>query len=204
VKKTLGLIIGGIFVCLGFLAFSPWQKAEAHVYESDGEISAYLHLAPAHIVIVGSSSQATLEFSDSSNRLNIKQCDCTVIISFNGSSTYSGKVGVDPNLHYSETEIDFYYTYPKEGRYIMTIIGKPINGISFQSFKMDFPFPVLPADTKLTAADFAPDEEESTDHAGHSLAQHLAAGHYLHIALFGVAFLIVGYIVIRDKRRQKV
>ena len=190
-KELIGVLVAALLI-FGTAAF-PLAKAWAHTLETDGAISGELHIEPDHVATAGVPAPAIIRFTDANNQLDLRACDCQVTIAASGTVLYSGKFGVDPNFVFGNSSVRFSYTFPKAGNYDLTMEGKPVPPANFQSFKLVYDVVTLDKDDAATTS-MSMDEHQ---HGGGIW------GHYLHLGLFGIAFLLCLYIVIRDKRRMK-
>ena len=167
------------------LLFLIAPAASAHILESDGSISAIMHIDPDDNPVVGQAATFSLQFRDQDNRFNITACDCSAVITKNRQQVFSTSL----------TNNTFRYTFPERAIYALQVSGRPKQSGAFQSFHLAYDLRVARGITPL-GQEIQSDEH---DHDGEGLF----AEHTLHIVLFGVGFLVIGVLYLKDKYKAR-
>ena len=129
-RRSIGALIIGfaLSVVLGGM-----PTASAHILQSDGEIGAVFHIDPDDSAVSGRLTTYELFFSDTSDRLDLADCDCTATLSEQNRKIMSAPLhAIDARS--SEDTI----TFPRPAVYTLTIAGKPRQGAEFQAFSTAF------------------------------------------------------------------
>jgi hypothetical protein len=119
-----------IFFVLSYILMATYYIApvSAHVLKTDGTIGAVLHLDPEDDPIANYPANFYLDFKDTVSKFNFKDCKCVINITKNGQNVYSQDL-ISPY---------FTYTFPEKNVYILEVIGRPLDGNSFNEFKLDY------------------------------------------------------------------
>ena len=109
------------------------QYIFAHELATDKTIGAILHVDPDDDPIVGQQAGFFFEFKDKKGRFDPQNCDCVFSVSENGKEVYSQALFQNTDKP-SLSNASVFYTFPTRDVYEVKVMGKPINGSSFQAF----------------------------------------------------------------------
>ncbi len=107
--------------------------AQAHVLEADGDIGAVLHILPDDSPSSGIPTTYELAFEDTSGRLRLSECNCTVTVRGSDQVVRSSLLNVAGRLGSSNS-----VTFPRADIYTIEVEGKPKQADSFQPFKLSY------------------------------------------------------------------
>ena len=120
------IIVGISLVCVSPVA--------AHQYETNGTIGALLHVVPNDQPVSDVATKLVLTFSDTSHEFNLKDCYCTIKVSYNGKSFLNQTLAAGTGL-----KTDVPVTFPSAGKgYLITVTGRPASGATFDSFAFEY------------------------------------------------------------------
>ena len=129
-----------LFALMGLsFALSP-VSVLAHQSHSEGSISALLHVNPSDRPIVGSPASLMLIFTDTENKFNSTQCDCTAEILEAETVLHADNLFKDGNTSLASSPVS--YTFTKEGTYTVRVTGIPKGAAEFHAFTLTFPVTV--------------------------------------------------------------
>jgi hypothetical protein len=158
--------------------------AEAHETETNGTISALLHIVPNDDPYIKEPSYILVEFTDTTKKFSAEQCTCRVSIKQQGREVYSVLTS-DQAVTKTPHSISFAYTFPEFDIYILTVEGKPNPNSNPEAFSLSY--------------DIRVDQERNLFGYG---SLHDLFGHHWH-HLIPVVIIIVAAIVIIIQDRIK-
>src|SRR6185437_2925128 len=112
-----------IFLSL-FSWFAVFGLASAHVTQTDGSISAIMHIEPDDDPIVGQPTDFFFEFLDQASKFKTADCNCTATISQNGKQLFSTQLFKTSDTSDFVTPL-FSYSFPSKGVYDVQVSGSP-------------------------------------------------------------------------------
>ena len=128
------LYLAGLILALSYVVVTPvW----AHTTETDGNISATLHINPGDDPVYDEPAELIFEFNDKDGRFNIAGCECTVIITEAGKELYNEAL-VPYNQNLSSLHGRLAFIFPAPDVYQVVVTGKPQAGQQFQAFSLTY------------------------------------------------------------------
>jgi len=147
--------------------------ASAHQLQVDNNIGAELHVEPQDDPVAGQEAKLYFEITDRTGQFQEGNCDCKVAIERNGQNIFTADLA-DP----------VHYTFPEQDSYIVSLSGAPKPGVDFQNFTLRY---------------------DIQAQGGSRSSNSFVAGakqHALHFILFGIAFIIILVLYIKDRKRK--
>ena len=126
-----------IMLLLLVFFYGTTSSAFAHVLKTNGSVGAVMHVTPDDDPIAGEKSDFYLEFKDTENKFNPKNCDCVITISQSGEEIFSQQLFTN-NADSNSSQASFSFTFPKRDIYTITITGKPTRESVFQNFTLSY------------------------------------------------------------------
>jgi hypothetical protein len=124
------LSVVSILLAASLLVVSP---VSAHELQTDGTMSAILHVTPDDNPQSGRPTPYLLEFSDTANQFALSNCDCSVAIQANGKTISTTQLTVSSDLESKDI-----YMFPRPADYTLVVTGQPKQGGAFQPFALKF------------------------------------------------------------------
>ena len=132
------ILMAGVF-CI----FAP-SSASAHVLKTDNQIGAVLHLEPDDDPDSGTPVTYQLVFNDTSGRLDLRDCVCTMTLKNSTGTVNSETLKADRKLDSRNT-----VTFPEADVYTLIVRGDPRRAGSFQSFRLSYTVRVSDGDVQF-------------------------------------------------------
>jgi hypothetical protein len=122
-----------------FLISLSWlfiKPASAHIYITDRNITVLLHTNPDDDPIVNQPASMLFEITDKTNRFQVADCDCSVMISRQGQMLLNSPLLTfnTPSIY----EFTMPFTFPEKAVYEITFTGKPKTANAFQAFQVQY------------------------------------------------------------------
>ncbi len=111
--------------------------ASAHVWKTDGNMSVLLHVNPNDDPIAGKPADLWLQVTDTTNRFNAKNCQCSVSISEGGKTLLSAPLSLwngGPSIFAFSVP----FTFPDPAVYGIVVTGAPEGTSKFQNFRVQY------------------------------------------------------------------
>lgn len=136
--KTVALVVAiGLLLTVG-LAPLP---VRAHEQESEGSITALLHVTPHDKPIVTRPAKIEIAIKSTAGKFSFSNCDCTVSVNRNGA-----QITVLPLQAISARVSSNPYTFTDPGAYQLVVRGQSLNGAesneTFEPFSFTYPVTV--------------------------------------------------------------
>lgn len=180
-KKIIAFV-----VLFGALILRCPYFAQAHVVKNTGTVGVVMHIAPQDDPTAGEETTLHLTFKDTSEKLWIRECDCTLNLMQSGDVISSIQLKDDvvvETIQVSRPVIIF----PEMGVYELVIAGSPLDGESFESFELRYPVRVSRKSAALKDRD-TDENVENTVLSENAELQKLIV--QLVISLFGVGIML--------------
>ena len=174
-----------IILFLSVLFLIPSQKIQAHVLQTDRTIGAVLHISPDDDPKAGDQSGFFFEFKDKENKFRPENCTCTFSILSKGKEIFSQPLFLD-NTNPTLNSASLFYTFKSPDIYQIRVVGKPNSPGAFNEFTLNYDIRVESASSKSTANTNSPNW----------FAQHLP-----HIFGVGVGIIVLGGVIIKQKKK---
>ncbi len=130
---TIRLALAGFMVSASALVMAS-PPALAHSLSSDGNISAFLHIAPTDKPQAGKLNDIFVYYNDQQFKFITGQCDCQIKVFEGNHSLYSG---ILPAVGTRTGELRI--VLPKNNySYGVVVSGQPITPKAFQAFNLKF------------------------------------------------------------------
>jgi hypothetical protein len=113
------------------------SPAAAHYYETDGSISALMHIHPNDTPAAKEPTDIGFQIIDTAKKFKGYGCDCSVEIFQDGKQVFQTQL----NILAADTRLQdklFTVTFPEKAVYSIRLIGKPKTNQVFQPFTLDY------------------------------------------------------------------
>jgi hypothetical protein len=124
-KKLSLIIFAALLVIPG--------AASAHEVESDGSISAFMHVTPADHPTAGRPASFYFDISDNQNKFSPEACHCIFTIEQSGKQVYQQDL-----FPPGQSDALVNYTFQATGDYEVKISGHPRTPDAFQLFTLTY------------------------------------------------------------------
>lgn len=115
-----------IFISILFITVLFPFFSYAHVTKVEGNMAVLMHIDPDDEAVAKIDSNLFFLFNDSTKKFSLPECDCLATLFLNGKKISESKILT------SSVPVMF----PKKAVYILEVTGSPIDGKSFDSFKV--------------------------------------------------------------------
>lgn len=127
------------------------RPVSAHTEESDGTLSAVLHIYPDDHLKSKTPTTYRLSFTDSAGQFSLMHCDCTAEFKDNDQVISSEKlVPINPTTSANGV------TFPRAGIYELVVSGQSVQSDSFKPFVLTFSLKADPQDTVESSQSVSP------------------------------------------------
>jgi len=123
--------------------------ASAHFVKSDGGIGAVLHVDPGDDPVAGKEANIILEFKDISNKFNLNNCSCKIILTTVGGKEILNE-DLKPIAKDQELSSVTPVTFPAKDIYKLKITGNSSNS-SHPAFELNYDIRVEKEDFEQTS-----------------------------------------------------
>ena len=125
------------FVLVAFALLSA--TASSHLLKIDRDIGVLVHVDPNDAPVAREKAALFIEIKDRSNRFAPERCDCRLAISAQGKQIFSDKIFTQ-----GRQSSGSFFLFPEAGMYRLDVVGTPLDGTSFQAFRIPFDIRVEP------------------------------------------------------------
>jgi hypothetical protein len=146
-----------------------------------------MHIDPGDSPIVGEEAGIHFDFSLSKEKIDLKKCDCSFILSSNNKMILSASTTDSELFDVATNGLGFVYRFPAKGTYDISISGKSLTD---RQFNLDY-------DVDVTRGTSAESPAPERDHTEHSFAHDRDV-----IIIFGGGFVVGAILTIRNKRSK--